>query len=102
VVIGNDNMAIPKSSASPVLGHLFINDLLDNEISEKNFNWNGYQPPLTKLNAPYLIKQGYISDNLLSAVVVEEDFETGKQFYETSVECQNAWLQAFQEFQSGG
>ena len=43
-----------------MLAHTFINDLLDNEIAEKNFNWNGYQPPLTKLDAEYLIDQGYI------------------------------------------
>ena len=28
-----------------------INDLLDNEIGLRNFGWNGYQPPLTKLSA---------------------------------------------------
>jgi spermidine/putrescine transport system substrate-binding protein len=102
VVIGNDNIAIPKSSPSPVLAHTFINDLLDEAVSEKNFNWNGYQPPLTKLSAEYLIDQGYISENLMSAVVVPEDFAEGIQFYEQTPAVQNLWLQAFQEFQSGG
>ena len=101
-VIGNDNIAIPKSSPSPVLAHHFINNILDNEVSEKNFRWNGYQPPLTALDADYLIKQGYIKDNLLSAVVVPADFDEGIQFYEQTVAVQNMWLQAFQEFKSGG
>ena len=34
-----------------MLAHLMINDLLDNEIGLRNFGWNGYQPPLTKLSA---------------------------------------------------
>ncbi len=102
VVIGNDNICIPKSSPSPVLAHTFLNDLLDNEISEKNFNWNGYQPPLTKLDAQYLIDQGYIKDNLTSAVVVPEDFESGIKFYEQPPAVENLYLAAFQEFQSGG
>ncbi len=102
VVIGNDNICIPKSSPSPVLAHTFINSILDNTIAEKNFNWNGYQPPLTKLNAQYLIDQGYISDNLMSAVVVPEDFASGIKFYEQTPAVENLYLAAFQEFQSGG
>jgi spermidine/putrescine-binding protein len=101
-VIGNDNIAIPKSSPSPVLAHAFLDYMLDNAVSEKNFNWNGYQPPLNKLDAPYLIKQGYISDNLMSTVVLRDDFVDGKQFYEQTPQVQNMWLAAFQEFQSGG
>jgi spermidine/putrescine transport system substrate-binding protein len=101
-VIGNDCICIPKSSPSPVLAHAFINDLLDNAISEKNFNWNGYQPPLTKLDAAYLIDEGYISENLTSAVVVPEDFAEGLQFYEQTPAVDNLYLAAFQEFQSGG
>jgi spermidine/putrescine-binding protein len=101
-VIGNDCICIPKSSPSPVLAHAFINDLLDNVIAEKNFNWNGYQPPLTKLDAQYLIDEGYISENLTSAVVVPEDFAEGLQFYEQTPAVDNLYLAAFQEFQSGG
>ncbi len=101
-VIGNDNIAIPKSSPSPVLAHTFMNYILDNEVSELNFSWNGYQPPLTKLGPDYLIDQGYIPDNLLTAVVQRDDFDEGIQFYESTVAVQNMWLQAFQEFKSGG
>jgi spermidine/putrescine-binding protein len=85
-----------------VLAHAFINDLLDNQIAEKNFNWNGYQPPLTKLNAEYLIDEGYITENLMSAVVVPEDFESGIKFFEQTPAVENMYLAAFQEFQSGG
>jgi hypothetical protein len=38
----------------------------------------------------------------MSAVVVPDDFDQGKQYYEQSIAVQNMWLQAFQEFKSGG
>ena len=86
-----------------MFAHTFLNDILDNEISEKNFSWNGYQPPLTKLSADYLIDEGYIRENLMTAVVVPGGLRrASKQFYETPVAVQNMWLDAFQEFQSGG
>jgi spermidine/putrescine transport system substrate-binding protein len=103
LVIGNDCICIPKSASKPVLGHMFINDLLDNDISYQNFDWNGYQPPLTKLNADYLINvKKRIPDNLVSSVVVPKDFEEGYTFYEVSPEVQNEWLAAYQEFEAGG
>ena len=101
-VIGNDNIAIPKSSPSPVLAHTFVDYILDNKVSLKNFGWNGYQPPMTKLGPDFLIDQGYVPDNLLSAVVEQDDFTEGHQFYEQTIPVQNMWLQAFQEFKSGG
>jgi spermidine/putrescine transport system substrate-binding protein len=100
--IGNDNICIPKSAEKPVLAHRMINELLDNKISLKNFWWNGYQPPLTKLNADYLIDIKAIPENLLSTVVVPEDFDTGLTFYEVTPAVQNQWLAAWQEFLAGG
>ena len=100
-VIGSDNIAIPKSAKKPVLAHLFINDLLDNKISLWNFGWNGYQPPLTKLSAPYLIDQGYIPDNLMNAVVVPKDFASGLTFYETSPSTEALWRTSWSQFKAG-
>jgi spermidine/putrescine transport system substrate-binding protein len=100
-VIGSDNIAIPNGAEKPVLAHLLINDLLDNEIGLRNFGWNGYQPPLTKLSAPYLIKNGYIPDNLMNAVVVPADFDTGLTFYEVSPTTQEMWRNAWSEFKAG-
>ena len=101
-VIGSDNIAIPKSATKPVLAHLMINDLLDNEIGLKNFGWNGYQPPLTKLSADYLVAQGYIPENLMNSVVLPEDFETGLTFYEVSPTTEAIWRQSWSEFKAGG
>jgi spermidine/putrescine transport system substrate-binding protein len=101
-VIGSDNIAIPKSASKPVLAHLLINDLLDNDIALRNFGFNGYQPPLTKLSAQYLIDQGYIPENLMSAVVLPEDFTSGLTFYEVSPSTEALWRQSWSEFKAGG
>jgi spermidine/putrescine transport system substrate-binding protein len=101
-VIGSDNIAIPKSASKPVLAHLLINDLLDNDIALRNFGFNGYQPPLTKLSAQYLIDQGYIPENLMSAVVLPEDFATGLTFYEVNPSTEALWRQSWSEFKAGG
>lgn len=101
-VIGNDSIAIPKSSQKPVLAHLFINDLLDNQISLRNFGWNGYQPPLTKLSAQYLIDQGYIPENLMPAVVEPGDFDEGLTFYEVAPSTEAMWRRYWSQFKAGG
>lgn len=101
-VIGSDNIAIPAGAAKPVLAHLMINDLLDTDIALRNFGWNGYQPPLTKLSGPYLIEQGYIPDNLLDAVVEPGDFDDGLTFYEVSPSTEALWRQSWSEFKAGG
>jgi spermidine/putrescine transport system substrate-binding protein len=101
-VIGSDNIAIPAGAAKPVLAHLLINDLLDNAIALRNFGWNGYQPPLTKLSGEYLIDQGYIPENLLNAVVEPGDFDEGLTFYEVSPSTEALWRQSWSEFKAGG
>lgn len=101
-VIGNDNIAIPKSSPSPVLAHTFLNYIIDNEVSLKNFTWNGYQPPLNKLTPEFLVDEGYVPESVTNAVVQPEDFAEGIQGFETTPAVQNLYLAAFQEFQSGG
>jgi spermidine/putrescine transport system substrate-binding protein len=100
-VIGNDVIAIPKAAAKPVLAHVMINDLLDNDIGLRNFGWNGYQPPITKLSAQYLIKQGYIPDNLMSTVVLPADFENGRTFYEVSPSTEALWRTSWADFKAG-
>jgi spermidine/putrescine transport system substrate-binding protein len=100
-VIGSDNIAIPKSASKPVLAHLLINDLLDEKIGLRNFGWNGYQPPITKLSAGYLVAQGYIPKNLSNAVVVPGDFKRGLTFYEVSPSTEALWQDNWARFKAG-
>lgn len=100
-VIGNDVIAIPKSAQKPVLAHLFLNYILDNDVSLRNFGWNGYQPPLTKLSVKYLVDQGYIPKGFDNAVVVPDDFKSGLTFYEVSPSTQALWRQNWSRFKAG-
>jgi len=101
-LVGNETMSVGSGAKKPVLAHMFLNDLLDNDIGKANFEWTGYQPPLTKLTAKSLIDEGLIPDNLLSTVVVREDFSTGLQYYEQPVDVGALWLAAFNEFLASG
>jgi spermidine/putrescine transport system substrate-binding protein len=102
-VIGSDFFCVPKSASKPVLGHIFTNDILDNDISLRNFGWSGYQPPLDRLTGEYLMNQGMIPENLVpSAVVGPEDFKVGLTQGEFEPAVANLWLAAWQEFLSGG
>lgn len=99
-VIGNDVIAIPRSAQKPVLAHKFLDYLTSVDGAYRNMGWNGYQQPLDKLNADFLVNDGFIPDNLMSAVVVPDDFAKGLTFYETTPAILNEWLAAFQEFNS--
>lgn len=101
-VIGNDTIAIPASSEKPVLAHLLVNDLLDDQIGLRNFGWNGYQPPLTTLSAQFLVDEGYIPENLMNAVVEPADFDNGLTFYEVAPSTEALWRQSWSQFKAGG
>ena len=103
VPVQSDCFAICSTTKKPVLSHLFLNYLLDNGVAYENFvDLNGYQPPLTKLSAPYLIDQGFIPENLMNAVVLPEDFESGLTFYEVAPSTEALWRQSWSEFKAGG
>ena len=44
--VSNDNLAVLKDAEHPVLAHMFLNYMLDDRVSIKNFSWNAYQPPI--------------------------------------------------------
>ena len=90
-----------RAAQKPVLAHMMINDLLDNEIALQNFGWNGYQPPINKLSATYLIDQGYIPENLMNSVVVPGDFDQGLTFYEVSPATEALWRNNWSRFKAG-
>jgi spermidine/putrescine transport system substrate-binding protein len=100
-VIGSDVIAIPKSAQKPVLAHLLINDLLDEKIGLQNFGWNGYQPPISKLSASYLVDQQYIPKNIMNAVIVPKDFDDGLTFYEVSPQTEALWRNQWSRFKAG-
>lgn len=113
-VYDNDTYAIPKNAENPVLAHHFLNYMLDNDHSMKNFSWVGYQAPLIALDPEDVIQngwpglEGYFSweykgtwDNLTNAIVTDEDVQIGDRFTGLPLEQDTLWSDAFAEFRAG-
>jgi spermidine/putrescine transport system substrate-binding protein len=105
--IGNDLIAIPSRAKHPVLGHLFLNYLLDFKNSMDNFSWVGYQPPQIKADPERLTSttsafgQPYVFPWLVEAVVRQADFEKGYEELELSPSVDTKWHNVWEEFKAG-
>ena len=100
-VIGNDMMAIPANAKNPVLAHLFINFLLEDKTALQNFGWVGYQPPLTSIEPDTLVKDGWVAENIKTAVVTEDQFATNKLILPLDPNIDATYLDAWEEITSG-
>jgi spermidine/putrescine transport system substrate-binding protein len=101
-LIGSDNMVIMANAESPVLAHMFLNFMLDNDNALHNFSWTGYQPPITAINTETLVADEYVPEYLDTAVVREEDFEIGQVPLQLPPEAEQMWKQAWATAQAGG
>jgi spermidine/putrescine transport system substrate-binding protein len=100
--VDNDLCVCLAQGKNPVAAHFFINDLLDNENAATNFGFTGYQPPLLKFTPEKLVADGYVPENLATAVVLERDFDTGVPLLQLPAAADSAWHQVWQEFKAGG
>jgi spermidine/putrescine transport system substrate-binding protein len=98
--VGNDLMTVMRSSRNPVLAHHFLNFLLDFDMAMLNLEWNGFQPPLVRIDPIVLVNQGFIPSNLTTAVVRQEYFETGFRAVELDREVDKSWRDVWSEFKA--
>ena len=101
-LVDNDLMVVLKDGESPVLAHLFIQHMLDEDNALKNFGFIGYQPPQKVLDTDRLVSDGYLPQNLATAAVKEEWFDTAYRLLELDVANDQAWHQVWQQFKAGG
>ena len=101
-LVTNDSMGVLANAESPVLAHLYINHIIDNDVAEKNFSSTGYLPALTKLDATYVIKAGYVPENLRSCVPTNEDISKGLSFKALGPEGDALYEAAWSKFTAGG
>lgn len=101
-LIANDTMAILANAEHPVLAHMFLNFMLDNDNALENFGWTGYQPPLTAINPDSLVADEYVPENLASAIVREGDFERGQVPLQLTPEAAQLWQRVWASAQAGG
>ena len=100
--VDNDLCVCLAQGKNPVAAHFFMNDLLDEKIAATNFGYTGYQPPLLQFTPDRLVADGYVPENLATAVVLEKDFDTGVPLLQLPAAADAAWHQVWQEFKAGG
>lgn len=93
--VANDMMVVPRSSADPLLAHLFINFMLDRPNALHNAISTGFTQPLTWMTPERMIKFGAISESLISAAVLENDFYRGLKELQLQVGARALWQQAW-------
>ena len=76
-LVDNDMLVTLKGGKNPVLAHLFLNHMLDPDVAKENFSAIGYQPPQNTITADSLVAEEFIPENLRSAIVKPEYFDTG-------------------------
>ena len=100
--VDNDLCVCLGQGSNPVAAHVFLNALLGEQGAAQNFRYTGYQPPLTQFTPSTLVKQGYLPENLRSAVVQQGDFARGLPLLELPITADGEYHQIWQEFKSGG
>jgi spermidine/putrescine transport system substrate-binding protein len=101
-LVDNDMLVTLKGGKNPVLAHLFLNHMLDPDVAKENFSAIGYQPPQNTLTADSLIAEEFIPENLRSAIVKPEYFDTGYRLLELDAANDAAWHNVWNAFNAGG
>jgi spermidine/putrescine transport system substrate-binding protein len=100
--VSNDSLAVLNGAEHPVLGHMFLNYMLDDKVAIKNFSWNAYQPPINALKPDTLVSDGTIRKNLATTGIEQGDFEMGQIPEQLTPEEDKRWLEAWSRVQQGG
>ena len=101
-VLTNDAMGVIAGAEHPVLAHLYLNFILDNDIAEENFGWVGYLPAIKKLDADYLIDAGWVPENLRNCVPTQEELDKALYIKSLGVDGDAKWAEAWSTFNAGG
>jgi len=102
-LVQNDCWAISATTKKPVLAHLFLNYIIDEQVASDNFlNFTGYQPPQNSITADGLVAKGVIPKNLESVVLRPEDLGSDAlQLMALTAKGQALWQSAYSKFISG-
>jgi spermidine/putrescine transport system substrate-binding protein len=93
--VANDTNVVLRSSASPVLAHLFLDYMLDLPNVIENISFNGYMQPLTGVTPTVLVKEQILPKALLSTVVLPSYFRRGVAELQLPVDADALWQQAW-------
>ena len=94
---GSDTMAIYSGSEHPIAAHLFINHMLDAQVSAMNTNYIGYM-------GPNLAAQEFIEDYILEDPAVNPDkavLEKLEELLDLPNEVDKLYLDRWQAYRAG-
>ena len=101
-LVDNDMLVTLRGGKNPVLAHLFLDHMLDPAVAKENFSAIGYQPPQNTITADSLVAEEFIPENLRSAIVKPEYFDTGFRLLELDPANDAAWRNVWNAFNAGG
>lgn len=101
-LVDNDLMVLLRGGKNPVLSHLFVNHMLETESAKQNFKQIGYQPPQVSMNPDSLVADGFVAENIKTAIVRPEYFDTGYRLLELDPANDAAWHNVWRAFKAGG
>jgi spermidine/putrescine transport system substrate-binding protein len=93
--VANDTTVVLRSSASPVLSHLFCDYMLDLHNVLENISFNGYMQPLTGVTPQRLVTEKILPPSLMSTVVLPSYFRRGASELQLPVDADALWQQAW-------
>ncbi|MGO8959907.1 MAG: spermidine/putrescine ABC transporter substrate-binding protein [Streptosporangiaceae bacterium] len=93
--IANDTNTVLRTASNPVLAHLFVNNLMDEQVALKNISYNGYMQPVTAITPELLVKEQILPPSLMSTAVVPSDFRRGLGELQLPVDADALWQQAW-------
>jgi spermidine/putrescine transport system substrate-binding protein len=93
--IANDTNTVLRASANPVLAHMFVNYLMDEQVAVENISWNGYMQPVTAITPELLVKEKILPPSLMSTAVLPSDFRRGVGELQLPVDADALWQQAW-------
>jgi spermidine/putrescine transport system substrate-binding protein len=99
--VGTDMMAIPRTAQKPVLAHMFLNHLLDNDNALSNFEYTGYQPALSIVTPEKMVADEYVAENIVSAIVTPAHYADGVQLLQLSPGGEAVWDDEWATFRAG-
>jgi spermidine/putrescine transport system substrate-binding protein len=101
-VVGCDLLAVLSTGRNPVLGHLFLNHLLDLDVAMRNFAWNGYQPPLVDATRGAFASAHWgraVPPHLLDdTILTPEEFGAGSMLLRLDPVADARWIEQWRRF----
>jgi spermidine/putrescine transport system substrate-binding protein len=98
----NDLIAVLSTGKNPVLGHAFLNFMLDETNAYNNFaDFNGYQPPQNGLDFTTLQSKLGLPDSVAPAIMQRDDFKSGITYQTLTPDGKSLWDKAWADFRAG-